>query len=81
MYDGPYCAIPKKSIKNNSRKIKDNNEYQIFQFEPLYNEMIPLTLSKWTDLQKLKKYLPQDILLFYDILIHLKNFKAKTGNV
>jgi len=81
IFDEPYCAIPKKNLKNVNRKIQENTEHQLFQFEHLYNKPLPLTLSKWTDLQKLKKFLPQDTHSFYDTLLHHKDFKAKTGNV
>lgn len=81
LFDEPYCVIPKKSLRNKNRKIQDNTEHQLFQFEPLYSKPLPITLSKWNDLQKLKKFLPQDTHSFYDTLIHLKDLKAKTGNV
>jgi len=69
----------KKTLRQkNTSQIQD---HQLFQYEPLYNKPLPLTLSKWTDSQNLKKFLPQDTHSFYDTLLHLQEFKAKTGSI
>eukprot|EP00102_Acyrthosiphon_pisum_P020599 XP_016657809.1 PREDICTED: uncharacterized protein LOC100574938 [Acyrthosiphon pisum] len=41
------------------------------------NHYLPLTLSKWQDLQKLKKFLPPDTHSFYDTLEHSSSFKPR----
>lgn len=47
------------------------------KLKKLYNERIPLTISKWNDLQKLKTVLPRDVHYFYDNLPQLKNLKKR----
>jgi len=46
-------------------------------YEKLYNSQLPLTLSKWTDLQKLKHVLPIDTHSFYDTLPHAASYKQR----
>ncbi|XP_060848375.1 uncharacterized membrane protein-like [Rhopalosiphum padi] len=43
----------------------------------LYNSRIPITLSKWIDLQKLKTVLPTDVHDYYDNIPHLKTYKER----
>jgi len=49
-------------------------------YEQLYKKPLPLTLSKWQDLQKLKKFLPPDTHSFYDSLEH-SSFKPRLGSL
>lgn len=43
----------------------------------LYNSRIPIALSKWNDLQKLKTIKPTDVHDYYDNIPHLKTYKER----
>lgn len=75
LFDEPYCSISKRNRINKTNKIQNDE-----QCVPLYNKSLSLTLSKCTDLQKLKKFLPHDTHSFYDTFLHHNDFKAKIGN-
>lgn len=78
-FDDPFCAIPKKVFPR--KKFIRMNEEQKFQFQPLYKKSLNLSLSKWNDLQKLKKVLPIDTHSFYDTLSHHNELKTRKGKV
>jgi len=64
------CYLPLTLPRNKHFEL--NKEYP-----KLYAKQIPLTLSKWTDLQKLKHVLPVDTHAFYDSLPHADTLKQR----
>lgn len=72
VFDDPYIELP---LRRNP-KINLNANY-----ERLYNKPLPINLSKWKDLQNLKKFLPQDTHAFYDTLEHSKVLKPRSGKM
>ncbi|XP_060848117.1 uncharacterized protein LOC132927581 [Rhopalosiphum padi] len=80
LFNEPYCEIPKKIIR---KKINQNLsiEGETYQFQKLYKNPLPLTKSKWNDLQKLKQFMPIDTHSFYDTLPHLNTFKTKAAKI
>lgn len=72
-FDDDYKELPQRQAKSNITKQKD--------FKLLYKSQLPLTMSKFEDLQKLKKVLPQDTHAFYDTLPHATKFVTKEKNI
>jgi len=73
MFDEPYTVLP---IGRKYDKINSD-----VQYEKLYKKPISKNLSKWQDLQKLKKFLPQDTHTFYDNLSHSASYKPRSSNL
>lgn len=66
----------RKKIKPNLSNITEGQ-----MFQKLYKGPLPLTKTKWNDLQKLKKFMPIDTHSFYDTLSHLNIFKTKAAKI
>lgn len=73
MFDEPYTMLPiGRKCYNISLDV---------QYDKLYKKPIPIDLSKWQDLQKLKQFLPKDTHPFYDQLIHSATYKSKDSKI
>lgn len=68
-FDDNYSTLP--------RRPKHNQFYLENIIPKLYNKQIELTLSKFTDLQKLKKVLPEDTHHFYNNLPHSSTLQQR----
>jgi len=73
VFDDPYCELP---LRRNLRI-----DLTAINYKKLYGKPLSISLSKWNDLQNLKKFLPIDTHSFYDTLTHTTTFKARTGKV
>lgn len=73
VFDDPYCELP---LRRNPRI-----DMTAINYKNLYGKPLSISLSKWNDLQNLKKFLPKDTHSFYDTLPHTTTFKARTGKV
>lgn len=72
-FDEDYKELPQRQNKTNFAMQQD--------YKKLYTSQIPLTLSKFQDLQKLKQVLPTDTHSFYDSLPHATKFVKTTNKV
>lgn len=81
LFSEPYCEIPRKIIRKKNYQNLSNKIEGEFQFQKLYKSSLPLTKSKWNDLQKLKQFMPIDTHSFYDTLPHLNTFKTKAAKI
>lgn len=81
IFDEPYSKIPQKATRQKLH-LNDNITEDFFpSFNRSYKNSLPITLSKWQDLQNIKKVLPVDIHPFYDDLSHCNNLKPRKGNI
>lgn len=55
LFSEPYSEIPRKIIRKKNYQDLSNKIEGEFQFPKLYKSSLPITKSKWNDLQKLKK--------------------------
>lgn len=69
-FDDDYKDLPQRKLKIKNLPLL---------YPKMYKKQIPLTKSKWDDLQKLKPFLPTDTHTFYDLLPHANEHQPKTG--
>lgn len=79
MFNEPYSKIPLKATRKKINSNYNNTEEFFSSFKSLYKGPLPITLSKWQDLQNTKKFLPVGIHPFYDT--HCNSLKPRKGNI